>query len=98
MATATTTNKNLDDDACASRHAIFSAVRQDRWLFIAHDQAVAKHDAAVGLLRKLCVVCDEHQGGSFAPVERDEKLENKAAVGGVEISGGFVSQQNGRTD
>src|SRR5258708_25722615 len=101
MATAAITNRNLADDACASRQAILSAVRHGSRLFspigfIAHNPAVAQRDTAVGLFGDLLIVRYKYQRRSLTAVQRHQKFQDNAALGGVEISRRLIGPQDRR--
>ena len=95
-ATARITNRNLNEDERASRQAILKAVDQRKFMGLALTKSVAKGDQAAGAAGEKRIVRDQHQRGSFALVQRDQKFENMLAVLAVEIAGGFVGQQDGR--
>ncbi len=40
----------------------------------------------------------QHERGPFALVERDQQFKNMLAILRVEVTGGLVGQQNGRTN
>src|SRR5579864_4330777 len=71
-ATARITNPNFNDDARASRQAIFAAVDQENFiadLLFADDQSVAQHDTAAGTAGERRIVRNQHQCCPFALVE-----------------------------
>src|ERR1019366_2059159 len=78
-ATARITNRKRPEDARVSRHAIFAAVLYAFRLamphrfrchrFVAHHEAVAECDHAVGMSGEGRVMRHQHQRGAFAPVE-----------------------------
>ncbi len=62
---------------------------------VAEDLAVVEGDAAAGERGHFGVVGDHDDGVAFA-VEAAEEIDDDALVGGVEVSGGLVGEQDGR--
>ena len=65
--------------------------------FVGGDEPVAEDDAAAGVVGENWIVGDEDEGGSFNAIEVEEKLQDVGTVGGVEVAGGFVGEDDGRT-
>jgi len=59
------------------------------------DATVDEADLAIGSLGHLLAVGDEDHGGFFPAGENREQVNDLGAGGGVEISGGFVGEENG---
>ena len=62
---------------------------------VAEDLAVVEGDAAAGETRHLGIVGD-HDDGVARGVEALEEIDDDALVGGVEVSGGLVGEEDGR--
>src|SRR5580693_3764405 len=72
--------------------------RRSSWLLFTDYQAIPQHNSAAGAIGESRIVRYQDQGRAFALVEGKQQLEHVPAILAVEISGGFVSQQDGRTD
>ncbi len=99
MATESTTKRNLAREARISRHAMRMAARQESWACVSlcYHKAVAQHDAAVGAFGQRLLVRHQDHGGALFAIQRQQQFQHGAAGGAVQIAGGFVGQQDGRT-
>src|SRR5579863_586987 len=68
------------------------------WQGILDDHSILEHDLAVGPAGHLCVVGDQHQRSALALVALQQQIEYQAAVGGIEVAGGFVGHHDGWID
>src|SRR5258708_36214853 len=92
IATASMTNRNLNEDERASRHAILKAVDQEKFMaclsggILGNHQAVAQGNAAAGAVRQYGVLSHQTHGGTFALVERAHQFENMLTVLPIQLA------------
>src|SRR5258708_929686 len=92
IATARMTNRNLNEDERASRHAILKAVAQEKFMaclsggILGNHQPVAQGNAAAGAVRQYGIVSHQNHGGTFALVERDHQFENMLTVLPIQLA------------
>src|SRR5260370_11127009 len=86
MATASMTNRNLNEDARASRHAILKAVVQEKFMaclscaILLNDQPVAQGNAAPGAARQDRILRRPNPRGAFTLLEGNRQIQNVIAV------------------
>src|ERR1700722_13924211 len=108
MATDIITKTNFVREACSSRQAILAAEHQGREGFCVvavsglplhrsfYDHAVAQNYEAVGMCGVLWIVGYQHQRCSADAITLQQEIEDMAAVGGIEVAGGFVGEDDRR--
>jgi acyl-CoA thioesterase I len=62
----------------------------------AGDDSVAQHDSPVRAGRQSLLVRHHHHRGALLPVHREQQIQHRPSRGAVQISGGFIRQQDRR--
>src|SRR5258707_14276881 len=92
IATASMTNRNLNEEERASRHAILKAVVQEKFMaclpggILGKHQTVAQSNAAAGAGRQYRIVRHHNPGGSLALVSGNHHATNMPSAPTIQIA------------